>query len=153
MSGKRLVLFGALPLLLLGGGTFVAMDGMLGEKPKPEKVAAGAIGEHGAPPGAGTIFYDLPELLVNLNSTSRRPSFLKIRVSLEVKSPRDVQRIETMRPRIIDNFQVYLRELRLDDLRGSAGIYRLREELLARVNAAVQPAQVSQVLFKEVLVQ
>ena len=64
-----------------------------------------------------------------------------------------MRRIEQLRPRIIDNFQVYLRELRIDDLRGSAGIYRLREELLARVNAAVYPARVEQVLFKEVLVQ
>ena len=56
-------------------------------------------------------------------------------------------------PRIVDNFQVYLRELRLEDLRGSAGLYRLREELLSRVNIAAQPAQVNDVLFKEMLVQ
>ena len=58
-----------------------------------------------------------------------------------------------MLPRIVDNFQVYLRELRLDDLRGSAGVYRLREELLARVNTAVRPAKIKDVLFKEMLVQ
>jgi flagellar FliL protein len=56
-------------------------------------------------------------------------------------------------PRIVDNFQIYLRELRVDDLRGSGGIYRLREELLARVNAAVAPVKVNDVLFKEMLVQ
>ncbi|MFX9073467.1 flagellar basal body-associated FliL family protein, partial [Acinetobacter baumannii] len=56
-------------------------------------------------------------------------------------------------PRIIDNFQVYLRELRLDDLKGSAGMYRLREELLLRVNMAAQPVKIKDVLFKEMLVQ
>ena len=56
-------------------------------------------------------------------------------------------------PRVVDNFQTYLRELRLDDLRGSAGMYRLREELLTRINVAVQPSKVSAVLFKEMLVQ
>jgi len=56
-------------------------------------------------------------------------------------------------PRIIDNFQVYLRELRLEDLRGSAGMYRLREELLTRVVAAAQPVRVKDVLFKEMLIQ
>jgi flagellar FliL protein len=56
-------------------------------------------------------------------------------------------------PRIVDNFQVYLRELRVDDLQGSAGMYRLREELLRRVNLAVRPARVKDVLFKEMLVQ
>ena len=62
-------------------------------------------------------------------------------------------RIAAMMPRIIDNFQIYLRELRVEDLRGSDGIYRLREELLARVNAAVAPVKVTDVLFKEMLVQ
>ena len=109
--------------------------------------------EERKPESPRTVFYDLPELLVNLNSNSRRPSFLKITVSLELENPDDVTRIESVKPRIIDNFQVYLRELRIDDLRGSAGIYRLREELLARVNVSVHPATVKNVLFKEVLVQ
>ena len=84
---------------------------------------------------------------------SWRPTFLKIHVSLELTSDQDAEYVKTMSPRIIDNFQVYLRELRIDDLRGSAGIYRLREELLARINMAVRPAKVKDVLFKEVLVQ
>jgi flagellar FliL protein len=99
------------------------------------------------------VFYDVPELLVNLNTTGTRSTFLKITVSLELEKPEDVPRIKEVMPRILDNFQVYLRELRLDDLRGSAGMYRLREELLARVNAAVAPAKVNDILFKEMLVQ
>jgi flagellar FliL protein len=99
------------------------------------------------------IFYDMPEMLVNLNTPGRKSTYLKIRISLELQDPADVQRIELMMPRIIDNFQVYLRELRIDDLKGSAGMYRLRRELLTRVAAAAAPAQISDVLFKEMLVQ
>ena len=55
--------------------------------------------------------------------------------------------------KIIDNFQTYLRELRIEDLRGSAGMYRLREELFVRVNAAAAPVKVKDVLFREMLVQ
>ena len=62
-------------------------------------------------------------------------------------------KIEELIPRVVDNFQTYLRELRLDDLRGSAGMYRLREELLTRINIAVEPAKVKAVLFKEMIVQ
>ena len=65
----------------------------------------------------------------------------------------DVARLPSVMPRIIDNFQVYLRELRIEDLRGSAGMYRLREELLLRVNASAAPAKIVDVLFKEMLVQ
>ncbi len=149
-SGKKIVLFIVLPLLLLGGiGAGVMFSGLLGSS---EKDAHAAAATH-APPPVTTIFYDLPEMLVNLNSTGRRPSFLKIKVSLEVSNDAAAKRLAALRPRIIDHFQVYLRELRIDDLRGSAGIYRLREELLARVNSAVKPTKVENILFREVLVQ
>jgi flagellar protein FliL len=74
-------------------------------------------------------------------------------VSLELDSAADLPKLQAVLPRIIDNFQVYLRELRVEDLKGSAGMYRLREELLLRVNAAVAPAKINDVLFKEMLVQ
>ena len=92
-------------------------------------------------------------MLVNLNTGDRKATFLKIKVSLEVPSPEEIPKLQALMPRVIDNFQVYLRELRIDDLKGSAGMYRLREELLMRVNAAIAPAKVNAVLFKEMLVQ
>ena len=46
-----------------------------------------------------------------------------------------------------------LRELRLDDLKGSAGVLRLKEELLRRVNVAAAPYKVRDVLLKEMIVQ
>ncbi len=152
MSGKKLVLFIVLPILLLvggGAGAYVAglLDPLLGkaephaEEPEPEvKVTE-------------SIFYDLPEMLVNLNAGGRKVSYLKIVVSLELNDGPDLDRINQVLPRIVDNFQVYLRELRVEDLTGSAGLQRLREELLLRVNAAAHPAVVKDVLFKEMLVQ
>ncbi len=135
-------------LLVVGGAAAAYFTGLL----DPLVEMAGGGGEEGADLGEA-IFYDLPELLVNLNTTGRKSSFLKIRISLELRNPEDVPTIEGMMPRIIDNFQVYLRELRVEDLQGSAGLYRLREELLMRVSAAAAPAKVSDVLFKEMLIQ
>lgn len=151
-SGKKIVLFVAVPLLLLGIGAGVMFSGVL-DSSHDEKTAGGEHGSAAPLPPIKTVFYELPEMLVNLNSSGRRPSFLKIKVSLEVKNEAEVKRLQSLQPRIVDHFQVYLRELRIDDLRGSAGIYRLREELLARVNSAVQPIKVTNVLFREVLVQ
>jgi flagellar FliL protein len=99
------------------------------------------------------VYYELPEILVNLNTADRKVHYLKISVSLELENKEDVSKVQAVLPRIIDNFQVYLRELRIEDLRGSAGLYRLREELLTRVATAAAPAKVSDVLFKEMLVQ
>jgi flagellar FliL protein len=151
LSGKKIVLFFVLPILLLvGGGAGVFTSGMLGGDVKDKQIAES---EPVPTTPFKTVFFDLPEMLVNLNSTGRRPNFLKMKVSLELTSEMDITRVRDFSPRIIDNFQVYLRELRVEDLRGSAGIYRLREELLARVNTAVRPTKVKDVLFRDMLVQ
>lgn len=153
----KLFLFIGLALLLVIGGAAAAyFTGLL--DPMFESTASGeeggATGTAGTPTLSGkAVFYDLPELLVNLNAAGRKSAFLKIRISLELQQAEDIPKIEGMMPRIIDNFQVYLRELRVEDLKGSAGMYRLREELLTRVAAAAAPAKVNDVLFKEMLVQ
>ena len=64
-----------------------------------------------------------------------------------------VAEIQPLMPRVMDNFQIFLRELRPSDLEGSAGLYRLKEELVRRINAAIYPARVEAILFKDVLVQ
>jgi flagellar FliL protein len=105
-------------------------------------------------PPKEVMFYDgIPDLLVNLNTGGRKSSFLKIKVSLQIENKDDIPKIQAVQPRVIDTFQSYLRELRLEDLKGSAGLYRLREELLLRINAAVSPARIDDVLFQEMLVQ
>ena len=153
---KKLLIIVALLLLLIVGGLAAAyftglMDPVIAmiTGGKPEGNAAAEHSEE----GGRAVFYDLQEMLVNLNTGGRKSSFLKIRVSLELESQADIPRIESVMPRIVDNFQTYLRELRIDDLKGSAGMYRLREELLVRVSAAAAPAKIKDVLFKEMLVQ
>lgn len=151
-SRKKLLMI-ALPILILGGGgAGVWFSGLADSLLGKDKVVAEAA-EHAEEAERGTVYFELPQMLVNLSTSGRRTSFLKIVVSLELTSEADKASLEESLPRIIDNFQVYLRELRVEDLRGSAGLYRLREELLFRVNAAVSPARVTDVLFKEMLVQ
>ncbi len=99
------------------------------------------------------MFFDLPEMLVNLNSSGRRTNFLKINISLELEEESDIKNLESLMPRIVDGFQIYLRELRVDDLRGSAGMYRLREDLLRRINEVAKPIRINDILFKEMLIQ
>jgi flagellar protein FliL len=157
-GGKKLMIIIAVILLLVVGGLAAAyFTGLL--DPVIHMIVGGNKSEDGADgaapddPGARAVFYDLEEILVNLNTGGRKSSFLKIRVALELQRAADLPIIESVMPRIVDNFQVYLRELRIDDLKGSAGMYRLREEMLRRVNVAVAPAQIKDVLFKEMLVQ
>lgn len=146
-GGKKIVLFILLPLFIIVAAAVAvffsgAADGLLGRGEHAEKAA-----------GKPAVFFDMPEILVNLNTGGRRVSFLKLSVALELTEPTDIPKVQLLMPRLIDSFQVYLRELRLEDLRGSAGVYRLREDLLARVNETAKPVKIKDVLFREMLVQ
>jgi flagellar FliL protein len=138
-----------LPLLLLGGGAAVFFltdigHSLLHKKESQEK----KVSPH------ELVFFPLPELLVNLNSADKKkPSFLRLVVKFEVQNADDAKNLELLQPRIIDQFQVYLRELRIEDLQGSSGMQRLREELLKRVNTVAAPIKVKDVLFETMLVQ
>ena len=150
---KRLLILIVLAVLLVVGGTagayFMGLMDPLIAKITGREVAKGEADVA----SKETVFMDLPELLVNLNTGGRRTAFLKMKVTLEVERKDQLPTIEKLMPRIVDNFQIYLREIRIEDLRGSAGLYRLREEMLQRVNAAAAPAKVTDVLFKELLIQ
>ncbi len=149
---KLIIVIGLALLLVIGSAAAAYFTGLL--QPVIDMISGGEQGqEENVGIAQDAIFYDLPEMLVNLSTAGRKSTFLKIRISLELESPEDVAKIEGVMPRIIDNFQVYLRELRVEDLKGSAGMYRLREELLKRVGGAVAPSKINDVLFKEMLVQ
>lgn len=142
-------------MALVVGGTSAAhvtglLDSFIGQ-------ANGAIDPSKAIPGGASdgepLFYDLPALMVNLPNVVDHSTFLKLRISLELGSRQDVRRVEATLPRIIDLLQTHLRELRLDDLKESTGIVRLRAEILTHVATTAAPARVDAVLFKEIVIQ
>ncbi|MCE2992442.1 MAG: flagellar basal body-associated FliL family protein [Candidatus Jidaibacter sp.] len=99
------------------------------------------------------IFHDMDEIIVNLNTDGKSVSFLKLTVTLDIQGKDNLDVVIKLTPRIKDVFQVYLREVRPSEMQGSAGLYRLREELLLRINKLIYPAKVNDILFKEVLIQ
>ncbi|MEO0411767.1 MAG: flagellar basal body-associated FliL family protein [Pseudomonadota bacterium] len=149
-TGKKIVMIAVPALLVIIGGGVGAMM-MLGGG-EEEHVAEGEAPKVPDEP-TELIFYEVPDLMVNLNDGGRKSTYLKLAISLEVDRASTATTLEDQLPRIIDNFQLYLRQLRIEDLSGSAGMFRLKEELLRRVNQTVAPAKVNDVLFKEILVQ
>ncbi len=155
--GKRKLLLVAVPVVLLAGGAGAWFSGVLprlvghGEA-AAEHGAAASHGEKAAETPKAPTFLDLPDIVANLNA-GRRAAFIKLKAKFELSKPEDAAAIQAAMPRIIDLFQSYLREMRPEELRGTAGTYRLREELIARTNIAAHPARVLNVLFTELLVQ
>jgi flagellar FliL protein len=141
-------------LIVLGGGIAGAVYFLGGGGHD-----AVADAEHAAPvtavrlPSEHTSFFSMPDIIVNIQTPDGTPAYLKLSVALEVDQPDAQAVIEPVLPRVIDQFQTYLRELRVEDIRGSAGVMRLKEELLRRVNFALAPLPVRDVLLKEMIVQ
>lgn len=120
-------------------------------KMNPNEWVPGVVAGHEAD---DVVYYNLPEFLVNLDTTSKQTSFIKMKVTLEAPSDGDnAEAIDGRLPRIIDKFNTYLRLLRTSDISGSAGLYRLREELLLQVNKEIYPGKVNDILFQEIIVQ
>ncbi len=174
---KKLPLFvmiAAAGVLVVGGGGAAAF--FLFMKPSGEAHAAPADhppakkkegGGHGASGGGeadaalgtvregpdGVTFLTLPDMIVNIQSADGRPTFLKLTLTLEMSDPHLASTLQAESPRVNDMLQTFLRELRPEDLAGSAGSYQLRQEILRRVNLVAAPEEVDAVLIEEMLIQ
>lgn len=147
-SKKKLVMIAGAALVLVLGGVSVAYVMFFKGRGEAAKT------EHAQAHEPAPVFVDVPEVLVNLsNAPGERVQYLKVKVVLELPKLELADRIKPTMPRVMDTFQTYLRELRPEDLRGSAGLYRLREELTRRVNASIEPHSIKAVLFKEIMIQ
>lgn len=160
-SGKGLAkLLGALKkkkILVIGAGVLLlvicaaAVSAFLFFKPGSKSAIATAQEVPLTPPKVA--FSDMQDILVNIQSNDGTPTYLKLGLSLELDDDAEKLAIQPLMPRITDQFQAYLRELRIDDLKGSEGVLRLKEELLRRVNVAAAPYHVRDVLLKEMIIQ
>lgn len=134
-----------------------------GHEKKDEKKGGGhgGGGDAAADPALGVIaegpdgvtFFTLPDMLVNIQSPDGRPTYLKLKLTLETKDAAVAEHLQAEMPRMQDMFQGFLRELRPEDLAGSAGTFQLRAEILRRVNLIAAPGKVDAVLVEEMLVQ
>lgn len=170
---KKLIIIAVLLILIVGAGAGLFASGILGggndkeaeqsEEHKEEQDKKSKKDSHNGEDkyakdgyeddGGASFFLPIPTMVVNLNSEDGVARYLRLTVHLELASAAKAPAVEAVMPRVIDQFQTYLRELRVKDLRGSAGIYRLQMELLWRVNKAAQPVEIKNVLFQEILIQ
>ena len=151
LGNRKLLLIaggGALLLFLaIGAGLYFFVFSASSAQTKLAAAAPAPI----VPPNVA--YYDMPDIVVNIQGADATPAYLKISVALELAAADEKAGIQALMPRVVDQFQGYLRELRVDDLHGSAGVLRLKEELLRRINVAAAPYPVRDVLLKEMIVQ
>jgi flagellar protein FliL len=165
LSMKMMLIAGAAALVVVGGG---GTAGFIFLKPKPDAAHAGKKpakkgkddkGKKDDKTGAqvregpdGVLFYTLPDVVVNMQTADGRPTFLKLKLTLELPDQATVDVLDPSLPRLQDMFQTFLRELRPEDLSGSQGSYQLRMEILRRVNLVIAPSKANAVLIEEMLI-
>jgi flagellar FliL protein len=148
--GKKKLIVLASPILLIGivaglwfSGVLPKALGLRHDEPAAKEAAKPAV----------PIFVDLPDMITNLATGTNKPYYIKLQARLEISKEEDAEKVKQAMPRLQDMFQTYLREMRPEELRGSAGTYRLREELLGRANVALAPVRVNDILFTQLLIQ
>lgn len=151
-GGKKkliMIIVGAILVLAIGGGAGAYFMGMF-DAPAPME------GEEMVEPAAPKVeykYYDMPEMLINLQADSGQVRYLKLLVSVEYEAGIDPAVVISAQTQIEDLFQTYLRELTPTELQGSMGVFRLREELLKRINLIISPEKINGILFKKIVVQ
>lgn len=139
---KKLIIAALAGLILLGGGGFALMYFMGASKTSAED--------------AGTenpVYVELPPMIVNLRGSDGSPRYLKLKLTLMTGDAHEVEKIKRKLPMVLDGFQPFLRELRPEDLSGSAAVFRLKEEMLIRASTAVGEGVVKDVLIQELVQQ
>jgi flagellar protein FliL len=170
LSMKMMLIAGAGALVVLGGGGGAAFMFLKpkpdaahadkgGKEKKPKKGKEKKEGEKGKEGASavregpdGVLFYTMPDVVVNMQTADGRPTFLKLKLTLELPDQETVDSLEPNMPRLQDMFQTFLRELRPEDLSGSQGSYQLRMEILRRVNLVIAPSKANAVLIEEMLI-
>ena len=161
------IIIGAVAAVLILGGGGTAAFLMLNHKPagaqpakpakkeekkKDEKKKDDKNGAQIADGPDGVVFYTPPDIVVNMQTADGKPTFLKLKLTMELPDKATADVLDENMPRLQDMFQTFLRELRPEDLTGSQGSFQLRMELLRRVNLVVAPAKVNTVLIEEMLI-
>ena len=159
-----LIAAAAAAVLVIGGGGAAAFM-MLGShgahaesakaKPKPKKKSENGKDGKADPISQGpdgVVYYTMPDITANMQTADGKPGYIKLKLAFELPDEAAADEIEPDAPRLNDMFQTFLRELRPEDLSGSAGSYQLRMEILRRVNLVIAPAKVKAVLIEEMLV-
>lgn len=147
-SRRTIIIAAAAAVLLAAGGGYAFMSG--GEAEEAE-----AAPEEGADAktAAGVSYVEAPEMMVNLRGADGATRFLKLRFMIVPASPAKSEAIRTKLPLLIDAYQPFLRELRPEDLAGSAAIFRIKEEMMARAVTQLGAGVVKDILIQDIVQQ
>ena len=155
MSNKILILLiGVLMVLMvgMGGGLFLMWNKLSAINLQANANAAGQPGQDGAPDQPLGTIYALDTFIVNLADKGGN-RYLRITMDLELGVPELEAEIDKRLPQIRDSILMILPSKRFEDISPVDGKIALRDEILQTLNGFLSQGEITNIYFKEFVVQ
>jgi flagellar FliL protein len=146
-----LVILAVVALLIGAGATYLGQEFLSGSDGGEDGSTDKASGVEDGSKKVDTKMTTLGKFTVNLrDSAGGRVLQLEIQVESEIET---AKKVEERMPQLRDSVILLASDYSYAELEGIDGKLRLRDEIQARVNAVLDPAQVNRVYFTAFVVQ
>ena len=155
MSNKILILLiGVLVVLMvgMGGGLFLMWNKLSAINIQANANAAGQPGQDGVSEQPLGTIYPLYTFIVNLADKGGN-RYLRITMDLELGIPELETEIDKRLPQIRDSILMILPSKRFEDISPVDGKIALRDEIMKTLNGFLSQGEITNIYFKEFVVQ
>jgi flagellar FliL protein len=123
---------------------------LLGMKPPEGTIAATVVKEKPKEPLVPERYYDMPTLVLSMETGRRENRIMQLGISLLMENRDDASKMHAYLPLLIDAVQVYVRTLPPSETETVERLASHRDELLKRINAAIDPIKVEEISLRQV---
>jgi flagellar FliL protein len=147
--GVGIIIVVGVVILVAGAGVGLTVTGflpkLLGLKPPEGTLAAQEEKAKPKEPLTPERYYDMPPMIISLETQGHGNRVLQLGLSLLMESREDAGKMHSYIPILIDAVQVYVRSLPISETASVAKLSSHREEILARINAAIAPIKAEEI--------
>ena len=146
LAGKmKYIIIAAVVLVLAGAGTGLYFMGFF----TVHKSYETSMQLPGAP-----VYYEMKTMTVNLKPSAQRARpFIRLTLQVELQGESAKKAFIDNETKIVDTMQTHLRGVQYEELNGTEGTERLREDLTIIINRIIQPERAITVLYKDIFMR
>ncbi|MDZ5760938.1 flagellar basal body-associated FliL family protein [Lyticum sinuosum] len=97
------------------------------------------------------VYYEMRDIIVQLETDNTK--FLKITLNVKFYDKKAYEKTISILPQVEDVIQSYLRQMQPDGLNSNFSMYKLRGDLLLRMNTLIYPEKIDAIFIKDILIR